>query len=312
MKRYNRRRYGFTLVELLVVIAIIGILMSLLLPAVQMARASGRSATCKNNLHQIAVAFGRLKTTSGGSPGSLRASSWLGDLAPFMAGEAERIYICPEDSTAGEGDGSATTGGPVAARVLKENEPVVDVVPFGETSALCRRVDISPGVYRLEFDSGWVLDWDDFHFLVEELPGGNTRMTCIAYDSPLHLYFDILDEHGNVIMHLGYNDWKNKSIEFSGTIEKTSYGMNIRAHRMLRDGHKILVLDYSKKVADVVGLSFNDFWPDTVQPRHAGTCNVLYVDGSVRAQSPSVIDPQSPALNNDLWRPQGDPQIPVP
>jgi prepilin-type N-terminal cleavage/methylation domain-containing protein len=98
--RTSRRRAStqraFTLVELLVVIAIIGVLVALLLPAVQFARESARRTKCSNNLKQIVLGIHNYESTYGCFPSAYEAPNldpgwgWGTKILPFV--EQQNMY----------------------------------------------------------------------------------------------------------------------------------------------------------------------------------------------------------------------------
>ena len=98
----SRPPHGFTLVELLVVIAIIGILVALLLPAIQAAREAARRTKCTNNLKQLGLALLNHESTMGFLPAGANCgegSLWSAFILPFIEeGNAKDIMIISEGS----------------------------------------------------------------------------------------------------------------------------------------------------------------------------------------------------------------------
>lgn len=92
IKPIERLKYGFTLVELLVVIAIIGILIGMLLPAVQMVRESARRITCANNIRQLGLSMHNYESAYQHLPSGWGEDgyTWGIEILPFI--EQQNLY----------------------------------------------------------------------------------------------------------------------------------------------------------------------------------------------------------------------------
>ncbi|MEZ6094219.1 MAG: DUF1559 domain-containing protein [Pirellulaceae bacterium] len=159
--RFLRDRYGFTLIELLVVIAIIGILVGLLMPAVQQVREAARRTQCSNNQHNIAIAienyhsalnrFPAMAEVADGfvdvpSPGNVAAPSWSWQvyILPYM--EQQAVYELMNPTTQAAVDACGHAVQPQGASLLAAFQTPLFVCPSDDGPELNAERWLGPDV----------------------------------------------------------------------------------------------------------------------------------------------------------------------
>jgi prepilin-type N-terminal cleavage/methylation domain-containing protein len=210
----NPSRYrGFTLVELLVVIAIIGVLVALLLPAVQAAREAARRMSCSNNLKQIALAVHNYHDTMqklppGEANGTYAGSSAFAAILPFL--EANNTYML-YDFTQGN---SAPVNKAAVEQKIKSYICPSCVFVRSVPNPLCDANNRAPGTYA--FSSG-----SDDPYGTDVLGNPNNGAIVNGASSPTALK-DITDGASNTLLagesHWGFKDYLFSSGPCSGQV----------------------------------------------------------------------------------------------
>ncbi len=298
----RRSLHGFTLVELLVVIAIIGILVALLLPAVQAAREAARRTSCVNNMKQIGLAFTNHESTKGelpsgamgfqkGGNGHWRGHTALFQILPFLeeVSVADQMdldarwiqrfsqnmqiaaaqivpYQCPSDDAAGRVFSFNHFWGP--SRHSRSNY----VSCFGRDFIYPGPSMQRPDTTRSELDNGGPFMYSFGRELREFTDG--TSSTALASENIAGMGSTDMAGHGYPKSDFrGIWSWPT-----SGSVYLHKETPNSSAFDCMRSFH---CPDPSQQVTPCVNTCLEKEINIAARSRHPGGVNVLFVDGHV-------------------------------
>ena len=245
------KKKGFTLVELLVVIALLGVLMTILLPAIQMTRESARTVRCSNNLRQLALACHEVENTSGFLPSGGWGCQWIGDpdvgagfrqpgswlftILPFLEQSAIYQLTADDENPENYSGGTSTDSSQGSDSSLS---PVANLVKSVVPTFFCptrRSVRVYPGQV-----------WAGHNYSVTEVVNGYGAIAKTDYSGNAGFYSGYDNSPVQTLTTTG-TKLHNESL---GTSEVASYRANDSWYRAMDNRWRGVIFPVSKISSD--------------------------------------------------------------
>lgn len=273
------QRQAFTLVELLVVIAIIGILIALLLPAVQQAREAARRMQCQNNLKQIGLACLNFESAHGGLPPIYLSGSqpgWLTAALPYIEqNNLKNLWpngLDPNDTMWKDPSLTAVVSTPISVQICPSSPIGGQVLGAPDFSFTAATADYAA---TASFNSSQ-------YPLLYTNANSNTDTSAPMQVGKLGKLAGVTDGTSNTVLVVemsGRPYWylPNKQRSTSTTNNPRTYGFGFWAHN---NAHNIstFLADGSDKGTDCAVNCSNQFG---VYSFHPGGAHACFTDGSV-------------------------------
>jgi prepilin-type N-terminal cleavage/methylation domain-containing protein/prepilin-type processing-associated H-X9-DG protein len=210
----TNRKLGFTLIELLVVIAIIGVLVALLLPAIQQAREAARRSQCKNNLKQVGLALANYADAFGALPlgrvthlptnpvgfpdgtgfmfsGSLE-TAWLPQMLPYIESQTVADEYNFSLGAMGKNLDGIPANSTVAGRRLGMFQCQTDRDLFYAFDGTIPFVGPILGAYKMSMGN-YTASWGNTDWLQADLDGGKIPYMKSAFGTQKTTYNEFTD-----------------------------------------------------------------------------------------------------------------------